>query len=147
MDREPLVVTPADRDRALDVVGTKVTVLASNAVTGGYEITLQEGDEGTGPPPHKHGWDEAFYVLKGSVEFTYGGKTMLALPGTLVHLPGGTVHSFRYGTGGGQILEMTGANGTASKLFTSLDKDVPPGPPDVSKIIEVLAKNGVTAAL
>ena len=54
MKAQPFVVTPKDYNRALNVIGTKVTVLASNTATQGYEITLQEGDEGTGPPPHSH---------------------------------------------------------------------------------------------
>ena len=49
MKAQPFVVTPRDYDPALNVLGTKVTVLASNAATQAYEITLQQGDEGTGP--------------------------------------------------------------------------------------------------
>ncbi len=36
---QSFVVTPADYDPALNVLGTKVTVLASNAATHSYEIT------------------------------------------------------------------------------------------------------------
>ena len=66
---EPFVVTPADYDPALNVIGTKVTVLASNAATQSYEITLQQGDEGMGPPLHSHNWDESFFILKGKSSF------------------------------------------------------------------------------
>ena len=41
MKRHPFVVTPKDYDPALNVLGTKVTVLASNAATQAYEITRQ----------------------------------------------------------------------------------------------------------
>ena len=50
MKAQPFVVTPADYDPALNVLGTKVTVLASSTATQSYEITLPQGDEGTGPP-------------------------------------------------------------------------------------------------
>jgi hypothetical protein len=60
MKARPFVVTPEDYGPALNVVGTSVTVLASNTETKAYEITLQQGDEGTGPPPHSHNWDESF---------------------------------------------------------------------------------------
>ena len=146
MENQPFVVAPEDYDRALNVVGTKVTVLASNAATGGYGITFQRGDEGTGPPPHGHNWDEAFFVIKGSVEFGYGGKTMLAVAGTLVHLPAGTVHGFQYGAGGGEMLEITGPGSLASEMFTAIDQEIPPGPPDIPKIGEVLKQNGVILA-
>ena len=90
MNTEAFVVTPKDYARALNVVGEKITVLASNAATRGYEIFLQQGDEGTGPPPHRHDWDESFYVVKGKVEISYGDKTVMATAGTLLHLPAGT---------------------------------------------------------
>lgn len=70
-------------------------MLASKQATGGYEVFLQEGDEGTGPPPHEHAWDESFYVIEGEIEFGIGDDQMTARPGTLVHMPAGTVHWFR----------------------------------------------------
>ena len=146
MEKQPFVVTPEAYDRALNVVGTKVTVLASNEATGVYGVTLQQGDEGMGPPPHSHDWDEAFFVVKGSVEFSYGDKTMVAGPGTLVHLPAGTVHGFQFGAGGGEMLEITGPGSLAANMFTAVDQEIPPGPPDIPKIVEVLKKNGVTVA-
>ena len=99
------VLTPDRRARPLSVVGTQVTVLAANTTTRSYGITLQQGDEGTGPPPHSHDWDEAFYVLSGEIRFLCNGEAHLCQPGTLVHIPRGTVHGFQYGKGGGQMLE------------------------------------------
>lgn len=146
MKAQPFVVTPKDYSPALNVVGTKVTVLASNAATQAYEITLQQGDEGTGPPPHSHNWDESFYVLKGTVEFTCAGKTVMCVPGTLVHVPATTVHSFRYGADGGEMLELTGQGGFATQMFSAVDKAMPPGPPEIPKLLEILKQNGVTVA-
>ena len=146
MKAQPFVVTPADCDPALNVLGTKVTVLASNAATHSYEITLQQGDEGTGPPLHSHNWDESFYILKGKVEFSCAGKTVMCTPGTLVHVPAGTMHGFRYGAGGGEMLEVTGQGGSATQMFAAINKEIPPGPPDIPKVLEVLKQNGVTVA-
>ena len=70
MKAQPFVVTPKDYDPALNVLGIKVTVLASNTVTQAYEITRQQGEAGIGPPSHSHNWDESFYVVAGEVEFT-----------------------------------------------------------------------------
>ena len=149
MKAQPFVVTPRDYSPALSVGGVKVTVLASNAATHAYEITLQQGDEGTGPPPHSHDWDESFYVLKGSVEFTCSGKTEVCVPGTLVHVPAGTVHSFRFGSDGGEMLEFTGQGGFATKMFTAVSETMPPGTPepsDIPKLMDVLKRNGVTVS-
>jgi quercetin dioxygenase-like cupin family protein len=137
---------PKDYTRSLDVVGEKITVLASKDATQSYEIFLQAGVEGSGPPPHSHDWDESFYVVKGQVEIKYGDETILATPGTFVHLPSGTVHCFRFGLGGGEMISMTGHNGGASKLFAAIDREVPAGPLDLAKLTSVAKRNGVTIA-
>jgi hypothetical protein len=31
-------------------------------------------------------------------------------------------------------------------MFTAIDQEIPPGPPDIPKIVEVLERNGVTLA-
>lgn len=144
MSRSPIIVKPNTYEPALSVVGTKVTVLASNQDTKGQEFTFQTGENGMGPPPHSHEWDEAFFVLKGSVEITCDGKTELCMPGTLVFVPSGTIHAFKYGPEGGEMLEVTGAGGTASQMFTAVDNEVSSGSPNVEEITEVLKKNGVT---
>lgn len=140
---QPFVVTDANSPRPLNVVGEKITVLASGDQTGGYEVFLQDGPPGSGPPPHSHPWDETFYVLKGDVEFSIGGEPQFGTPGTLVHLPAGTVHWFRCGSGGALMLSVTSTKG-ASVVFTALDREIPPGPLDVPRIIEVISANGVT---
>ncbi len=147
MKPQPFVVTPNAYARALNVVGEKITVLASSASTQGYEIFLQQGDEGTGPPPHRHDWDESFYVFKGNVEICYGHETVTATPGTLVHLPAGTIHCFRFGPGGGEMISVTGQTGHAAQLFTTIDQEIPAGPPDIPKLIAVAQKCGVTITI
>jgi len=121
----------------------KVTVLASAADTRNQQITLQSGDEGTGPPPHSHDWDESFYVTGGQIVFTCGDRTTTCTPGTLVHVPAGTVHAFNYGPGGGEMVEFTaGRSNRAVQMFTALDRQIPPDPPDVPKVIQVLREHG-----
>jgi quercetin dioxygenase-like cupin family protein len=144
MSARHFVLRPDQRGPALNVVGTHVTVLADNAAIQSYGITFQQGDEGTGPPPHSHDWDEAFYVLGGEISFLCDGKAYVCSAGTLVHVPRGTVHAFSYGRGGGQMLEITGAGALAAQMFTAVDNEIPPGPPDVPKLLDVLKRNGVT---
>lgn len=141
MSPKPFVVAPKDYDRALNIVGEQVTVLASGARTGGYEVFLQRGPEGSGPPPHNHPWDESFYVVKGEMEFGIAEKTMTAGPGTLVHLPAGTTHWFRFGKGGGEMLSMTSREG-ASLMFTDFDREISPDNPDLAKLVEIGGRHG-----
>ena len=147
MSAQPFVVTTKDYDTALNVLGIRVTVLASNEATRGYEITRQRGNKGMGPPPHSHDWDESFYVVAGEVEFTCFGATTVCSPGTLVHIPAGTVHSFRYLADGCDVLEVTGQGGTATQMFTAISKESASGLPEMPKLLEVLKQYGVTVAV
>lgn len=144
MKPEPFAVTPDVYARALNVVGEQITVLASNAATQGYEVFLQRGEEGSGPPPHCHDWDESFYITRGTIEIGYGDQTVTASAGTFVHVPAGTVHYFRFGSGGGEMISVTSHGGQASRLFTRIDEVVPPGPPDLEKLLAVAQECGVT---
>lgn len=144
---EPFIIKPADYQSELNVIGIKVTVLAANSATQAYEITLQKGEGGMGPPPHKHAWDESFYVLNGSVEFSCGNLTEVCPAGTLVHVPANTVHAFQFIGEGGEMLEFTGSGGNATRMFSAVDEAIPPGPPDLPRVVEVLKQNGVEVVL
>jgi len=147
MNSQYLVLKPEQRDAPFNVVGTLVTVLADDPENRRFGVTFQQGDEGTGPPPHCHGWDECFYVLEGGVEFTCEGESYVCTPGTLVVVPNGTIHGFKYCAGGGKMLEFTGQGTLAAQMFKAMDDEIPPGPPDVPKILDVLGRNGVTVVL
>ena len=121
---KPFVVSRADRARPLNVVGEKITILASKDRTEGYEVFFQDGVAGTGPPPHSHDWDESFYVLKGNIAFGFEGREMRAAPGTLVHIPAGTEHWFRFESDEGEMLSITGSGSGAAGFFTQVDADV-----------------------
>ena len=145
MNKDYFVQRPDRRPEALDVVGTKVTILASSTETGCYGITFQKGEEGSGPPPHSHDWDEAFYVISGEVNFQCAGEHYRCPAGTLVHIPRNTVHGFNYGKGGGTMMEVTSRDGTAAELFTAFDAKID-ADTDLSTMLAVLKENGVTVA-
>ena len=145
MAAKPFVVAPKDYAPVLDIVGEHVTVLASGEATEGYEIFFQRGPEGSGPPPHSHPWDESFYVVRGEVEFGMGGERLIATGGTLVHLPAGTTHWFRFGKGGGQMISMTGRLG-ASRMFADFDREISPDRPDLQTLVGIAARHSVRIA-
>jgi quercetin dioxygenase-like cupin family protein len=131
-----------EHQQALNVVGEELTVLASGAQTGSYEIFRQVGPEGSGPPPHTHPWDESFYVIDGEIMFSINDHEQSAEPGTLVHLPAGTRHWFRFGKGGGEMLSITSRE-AASRLFTDLDREISPDDPNFAKLVEVSVRHGM----
>jgi len=138
----PFIVTPERTARPLNVVGETITVLASSTQTGGYEIFHQAGPEGSGPPPHNHPWDESFYVVKGEIAFGVDDRETVAAPGTLVHLPAGTTHWFRFGPGGGEMVSMTSREG-ASRMFADIDREIAPDKPDLGKLLEIGGRHGL----
>lgn len=78
--------------------GGRLEIKAGAADTGGayalLELTIPPG--GTGSPPHYHiATEEAFYVARGELTFTVGGRTTRAAQGSFVFVPRGVVHSFR----------------------------------------------------
>lgn len=52
--------------------------------------------------------------------------------------------SFRLGAEGGELLEITGAGGSATRMFIDVAKRVPPGPPDFGLIAAALSDHGVS---
>ncbi|MBC2667230.1 cupin domain-containing protein [Novosphingobium flavum] len=144
MARTPLIVQSGQAGEPLKVVGAEISILAANQATGGMGFTLQQGDEGTGPPPHSHPWDEAFFVLDGQVEFILDGAGTMLQPGALVHVPGGSPHAFRFGPGGGMMLEVTGPGSNAAQMFRDFDAEMPPDRMDIIKAVEIFDRHGVS---
>src|SRR4051794_35508150 len=129
---------------ALEVVGEEITVLAAGSRTGSYEIFRQAGPEGSGPPPHSHPWDEAFYVIDGEVMFGVDDQQdVVAKAGTLVHCPGGSTHWFRFGAGGGTMITMTSQAG-ASAFFTQVAREVSSTQPDLGALVGIATAHGLT---
>jgi quercetin dioxygenase-like cupin family protein len=145
--RQALVVTPKDRPQSLKVAGEQITVLADGTTTGSYEIFRQSGPDGSGPPPHSHPWDEAFYVVAGQLVFGVDSEVGVAAPpGTLVHIPGGSTHWFRFGPGGGEMISITSRAGAAA-FFTDVDLEVSATEPDFGTLLRVASSHGLTVPL
>jgi quercetin dioxygenase-like cupin family protein len=132
--------------RPLNVVGEHLTVLVSGDQTGSFEVFHQAGAEGSGPPPHSHPWDEAFYVVRGEIAFGAGDKQAIAHVGTFVHVPGGTVHWFRFGPGGGEMVSLTSREG-AAKMFAEFDREIAPDQPDLAKLARIAESHGTRLAV
>jgi mannose-6-phosphate isomerase-like protein (cupin superfamily) len=70
-------------------------VLLRSEQSGGEVAVMENAAPGrwVGPPLHRHGFDEAFYVLEGELTFQQGEEIGTAGPGELVFAPRGTVHT------------------------------------------------------
>lgn len=76
--------------------GALMTFLATGEDTQGQFALIEAvGRKGNVPPPHiHHREDEIFYVLEGELAVSVGGRTIKAVPGTMVFLPRNVQHSF-----------------------------------------------------
>ncbi|MEN9805924.1 MAG: hypothetical protein RL756_432 [Pseudomonadota bacterium] len=140
---KPLIKSARQTAEPLNVGGFKITVLASVDETGGYELFRISGPEGTGPGPHHHAWDESFFVLSGAVQCGVEGTETLATAGTLIHVPGGATHWFKFAAGGGEFFSITSV-GNASKMFQAFDKGVNWADPDRGALVALAASYGQT---
>jgi len=140
----PVVVTPAvPSPVTFDLLGERITVLAGAEQTGSYEVFLQDGDPGSGPPPHHHPWDEAFFVTGGEITISVEGvDEVTATAGCFVHVPGGTVHAFRFGAEGGSMVSVT-SEGGAADFFAELAQ-IPLGGADLPTLMGIAARRGLT---
>ena len=129
------------------MLGVQVTLLASNAATQSYEITLQQGAQGMGPPPHKHDWDESFFVLTGTIEFSCAGKAQAGCrPARWCMYP--RVPCTRFALAMAAEVCLRSAALAVPRPGCSLKSTGKylPGRPDISKVIDILQRYGVTVA-
>ena len=137
--------------------GMLVAFKATGEDTGGayslFELTAQPQG---GPPPHKHRDDEGFYVLEGEFEFLRGDGTIGANAGSFVHVPKGTVHTFKnVGPTPGRLLITASPAGPHERFFEEVgepatDRTSPPaseGPPDIEGLVAAAARHGIEILL
>ena len=104
---------------------------------------------GGGPPPHvQHREDESFYVLEGEFEFLVGEDTIPAGSGSRVHVPSGTLHTFKnVGSSPSRVLGVLTPGDSRSFLEVgepATEGSSPPqGEPDVGRIVEIGQKYGL----
>jgi quercetin dioxygenase-like cupin family protein len=109
---EPILALPADdptrnvtvvhpdgpgmRHVSVGSAGDTYTILVSGEESGGrYCLIDMYVPAGSGPPPHRHDFDESFTILEGEVEFTVRGQPYLVTTGATVTVPSNAHHSFR----------------------------------------------------
>lgn len=100
---------------------------------------------GTGRALRVVAWVAAMAVA-GWIWSVARSKTPEGFDSMLAHVPAGTVHGYRFGAGGGEMFEVTGAGGKATSMFESISRNVPAGPPDVAKLTALLECHGCKLA-
>jgi mannose-6-phosphate isomerase-like protein (cupin superfamily) len=137
-------IVRAGERRALNVLGMPLTMLCEASETGGaWSLFEEEIPFGMGPPPHRHGWDEAYYILEGEINFEVDGERVNSKKGDFNYLPRGTAHGFK---GASQLparVLIFAAPAHGSEFFREINSEVKTIPDDLPKIPEIGRKHGI----
>jgi quercetin dioxygenase-like cupin family protein len=128
----------------VNVVGEKITILAGGDLSKPFEVHIQEGVQGGGPPPHFHPWDEAFLVIDGQVEITVEGKATTISAGGYVHIPGGSIHAYKNISPTARMIGVV-SDPRGGLFFAAMDQFKVPE--DLPRIFEVAERYDVTFLL
>jgi oxalate decarboxylase/phosphoglucose isomerase-like protein (cupin superfamily) len=108
-----------------------------------------------GPPPHiHHREDEFYYVLEGELEILDGDRTFMASAGSFVHIPRGTLHTFKnVGTTPARMLTFFTPAGMEGFFFEAglpaqEGGSAPPlGPEEIERTLAAAPKYGMELPL
>ena len=135
-----VMLVPADTGEAYWVMGGMFTYLVTGAESGGSYFTLivDVGPE-VGPPPHIHHLeDEQFYVLEGQLTYSVGDQIFEVQMGDFIHIPRGTVHSFKNGSKPSRLLATfapAGIEGFFTEVGDRVDDRLKSPPPVTEAVI------------
>ena len=77
-------------------LGSPIRFTAEGADTGGcYAFSIGEVPVGVGPKPHRHSFEEAFFVIRGELSFTAGNQTLILPANGCIAIRAGTAHFFK----------------------------------------------------
>ena len=134
------MLVPADTGEAYWVMGGLFTYLVTGAESGGSYFTLivDVGPE-AGPPPHIHHLEEEqFYVLEGQLTYAVGDQIFEVRTGDFIHIPRGTVHSFKNGPRPSRLLATfapAGIEGFFREVGDRVDDRLKSPPPVTEAVI------------
>jgi len=137
-------IVKAGERKPLTVLGMPLTMLCEASETGGnWSLFEEEVPLGMGPPPHRHDWDEAYYILEGKVDFTIDGQTVSSIQGDFNYLPGGTIHGFKGASDLPARVLIFAAPAHGSDFFREINDEVRATPEDLAKIPAIGRRHGI----
>ena len=135
----------ANEGNWLNVLGMQLKFLCTSDDTQGrYSSMLNTVPKGLGAPPHQHPWDEAFYVLKGQVEFLVGDKTHVLNVGDYVLAPANTTHGFTGLSDEEGLMIAFESPGHSHRFFEEINDTVTNLPADLDKMPDIGQRHHVT---
>jgi quercetin dioxygenase-like cupin family protein len=133
----------------IDVLGSSMALLASASETGdAYEVVLVDSGPGGDLVPHRHPWEEMYFVIEGTMDVQVGRQVRAMTAGSLVTLPSRCLHAFRVTSERARFLHVSMGRG-AVDAFRDLHANVPAEPTleDADGLLAVLARHGIVLHL
>jgi quercetin dioxygenase-like cupin family protein len=89
------------RARHVSVSGGTYTILVTSGDSAGrYCLIDMLVPPGSGPPPHRHDFEEMFTLLEGELEFTFRDQKSIIRAGSTVNVPANAPHFYKNISGG-----------------------------------------------
>lgn len=140
----PATIVKAGDRAPLNILGMPLTMLCEASETGGsWSLFEEEVPHGMGPPPHRHDWDEAYYILDGEIDFEVDGQPVKSSKGDFNYLPRNTVHGFKGASESPARVLIFAAPAHGSEFFRELNDEIRSLPEDGSKIPEIGERHGI----
>ena len=138
------VTVKAGEGNTLNVLGMPLRFLCHAEDTdGAWSLMEEEIPIGLGPPPHRHDWDEAYYVIEGALDFEIDGKPVRIEAGDFAYVPRKTVHAFKGGSETPARVLIFAAPAHSSAFFKDINREVRSVPDDLVKIPEIGQRHGI----
>jgi mannose-6-phosphate isomerase-like protein (cupin superfamily) len=140
----PATIVKAGERPAINILGMPMRMLCEAGETGGaWSLFEEEVPLGMGPPPHRHDWDEAYYILEGELDFEVDGQPVRSKAGDFNYLPRNTVHGFKGASASPSRVLIFAAPAHGTEFFHELSSEVHSLPEDASKIPEIGERHGI----
>jgi quercetin dioxygenase-like cupin family protein len=134
----------AGEGNTLTVLGMPLRFLCDATDTeGAWSLMEEEIPEGLGPAPHRHDWDEAYYVIEGALEFEIDAKRVRVQRGDFAYLPRNTVHAFRGASPSPARVLIFAVPAHSSAFFEDVNREVRTLPGDLSKVPAIGQRHGI----
>ena len=134
----------AGEGNTLNVLGMPLRFLCDAKDTeGAWSLMEEEIPIGHGPPPHRHDWDEAYYVIEGALDFSIDGKPVRVEPGDFAYVPRNTVHAFKGASPSATRVLILAVPAHSSAFFEEINREVHKVPDDLAKVPAIGRRHGI----
>ena len=140
----PAITVKAGDGDTLNVLGMPLRFLCDAEDTAGSWSLMEEAiPVGLGPPPHRHDWDEAYYVIDGALDFEIDGKSVRVESGEFTYLPRNTVHAFKGASPSPARVLIFAVPAHSSAFFKDVNREVRNVPDDLAKVPAIGRRHGI----